>query len=203
MSNKKNILLKVLKGLPAIGAVGVLIIGCIIALPVQAAAPMTTNLSAAETYTEDVPLNLIDIVTSDDDGGSLSVTLTLSNTSAGTLSTATSGAVTSTFSSGVWNAIGPISNVNELLAGVIFTPTANFNSSFTIATSVSDGINPAVTGTKAVTGVAVNDAPTATNLSASETYTEGVTLDLVNIVVADGILGLKSRASVEIEMSAR
>jgi surface protein len=123
-----------------------------------AASPSATNLSAAETYVEDVPLNLIDIVASDSDGGSLTATLTLSTTAAGTLSTATSGAVTSTFSSGVWSASGAISDVNTLLAGVTFTPATDYNSNFTIATSVSDGALSA-TGTKTVTGTAVNDAP--------------------------------------------
>ena len=65
------------------------------------------------------------------------------------------------------------------------TPAANFNSSFTIATSVSDGVAPAITGSKAITGTAVNDAPTATNLSAAETYTEDTPLNLTDIVVSD------------------
>jgi len=51
-------------------------------------------------------------------------------------------------------------NVNVLLAGLTFTPAANFNGSFTIATSVSDGA-ASITGSKAVSGIAVNDAPTA------------------------------------------
>ena len=75
--------------------------------------------------------------------------------------------------------------MNALLAGVTFTPAANFNSNFTIATSVSDGVAAPITGTKAMTGVAVNDAPTATNLSAPETYTEDTALDLTDIVVSD------------------
>src|SRR5438132_369026 len=100
-------------------------------LPVNQA-PTATNLSAAESYTEDVALNLIDIVTADVDGASLTATLTLSNPSAGSLSTATSGAVTSSFAAGVWTASGAIANVNTLLAGLVYTPAANFNGSFTI-----------------------------------------------------------------------
>ncbi len=148
-------------------------------------APTATNLSAAETYTEDTPLNLIDIVATDVDSSSVTATLTLSNLSAGSLSTGTSGAVTSTFSTGVWTASGAIANVNTLLASVTFTPTANFNSNFVISTSVSDGVAAAVTGAKAVTGTAVNDAPTATNLSAAETYTEDVAQNLTDIIVSD------------------
>ena len=121
----------------------------------------------AETYTEDTPLNLVDIVVSDVDSANVTATLTLSNPAAGSLSTATSGAVTSTYNAatGVWTASGAIADVNALLAGVTLTPAANFNGNFTIATSVSDGVAPAITGSKAFTGIAVNDAPTATNLS--------------------------------------
>jgi hypothetical protein len=46
-------------------------------------APTATNLSAPETYTEDTPLNLTDIVVSDVDSTDVTVTLTLSNTAAG------------------------------------------------------------------------------------------------------------------------
>ena len=59
-------------------------------------APTATNLSAAETYTEDTALNLINIVASDVDSPNVTATLTLSNVAAGSLSTGTSGAVTST-----------------------------------------------------------------------------------------------------------
>ena len=86
-------------------------------------------------------LNLTDIVVSDVDSANVTVTLTLSNTAAGSLNTGTSGAVTSTYNAGtgVWTASGAIADVNTLLAGVTFTPALNFNSNFTIATSVSDG----------------------------------------------------------------
>ena len=60
-------------------------------------APTATNLSAAESYTEDTALNLIDIVVSDVDSANVTATLTLSNVAAGSLNTGTSGAVTSTF----------------------------------------------------------------------------------------------------------
>src|SRR6185312_1006782 len=150
-------------------------------------APTATNLSAAESYTENTPLNLTDIVVSDVDSANVTATLTLSSTAAGSLSTASSGAVTSTYNAvtGVWTASGAIADVNALLAGVTFTPAANFNGNFTVATSVSDGVAPAITGNKAFTGTAVNDAPTATNLSAAESYTENTPLNLTDIVVSD------------------
>ena len=110
---------------------------------------------AAETYTEDTPLNLTNIVVSDVDSANVTATLTLSAPAAGSLNTATSGAVTSTYiaGTGVWTASGAIANVNTLLAGLTFTPALNFNSNFTIATSVSDGVAPAITGTKTMTGI--------------------------------------------------
>ena len=66
--------------------------------------PTATNLSAAETYTEDTPLNLIDIVVSEVDSPAVTATLTLSNPAAGSLNAASSGAVTSTYvaGTGVW-----------------------------------------------------------------------------------------------------
>ena len=63
--------------------------------------------------------NLVDIVVSDVDSANVTATLTLSNPAAGSLSTATSGAVTSTYNArtGVWTASGAIADVNTLLAG--------------------------------------------------------------------------------------
>jgi hypothetical protein len=123
--------------------------------------PAATNLSAVESYAEDFPSNLTNIVITGNLSGcaTYTATLTLSNVAAGTLSTATSGTVTSTFAGGVWTASGPLANVNTLLAGVTFNPAPDFNGNFNISTSVSDGFSPAITGTKAVTGSAVNDAP--------------------------------------------
>ena len=101
---------------------------------------------------------------SDVDSAAVTATLTLSNPSAGSLSTGTSGTVTSTYNSviGVWTASGAIADVNTLLAGVSFVPPANFNANFTIATSVSDGVTAPVTGSKPMTGVPVTPTPTPT-----------------------------------------
>src|SRR4029077_14360964 len=127
-------------------------------------APTATNLNAAQTYTEDTPLNLTDIVVSGIDSATVTATLTLSNTAAGALSTGTSNAVTSTYNAGTggWTAAGATADVNALLAGVTFNPASNFNGSFTIATNVSDGAL-SVTGSKAVTGTAVNHAPSGSD----------------------------------------
>jgi len=149
-------------------------------------APTATNLSAAESYTEDTALNLIDIVISDVDSANVTATLTLSNVAAGSLNTGSSGFVTSTYNAGtgLWTASGAIADVNVLLAGLTFTPVLNFNSNFTIATSVSDGVTT-IGGSKSMTAIAVNDAPTATNLNAAESYTEDTALNLIDIAVSD------------------
>ncbi|MBF8273651.1 MAG: Hemolysin-type calcium-binding region, partial [Magnetococcales bacterium] len=151
-------------------------------------APTATHLNAAESVSEDAaPFSLTDIVVTDPDtGGTITATLIFSSSGAGVLSTATNGSVTSSFDGRVWSAIGPLANVNALLAGVTLTPTANWDSSFSIATSVSDGVAPTVTGTKAVTVIAVNDAPTVTNLNAAESFTEdGGAFSLIDSVVTD------------------
>src|SRR5438132_353268 len=98
------------------------------------------------------------------------------------LTTATSGAVTSTYNAGtgVWSASGAIADVNALLAGVTFNPALNFNSNFTIATSISVGAATAINGAKSMDVSPVNVAPTATNLSAAETYTEDTALNLID-----------------------
>ncbi|RFC31260.1 MAG: hypothetical protein DID91_2727704214 [Candidatus Nitrotoga sp. MKT] len=117
--------------------------------------PSATNLSAAETYTEQSPLNLTNIVVSDVDSANVTAKLTLSNAAFGSLTTASAGTVTSTYAAGtgIWTATGPIADVNTLLAGVTFTPTANFSGAFTIATEVTDGVS-AISGLKTMTGVA-------------------------------------------------
>ena len=148
--------------------------------------PTATNLSASDTYTEDAALNLTDVVVSDVDGPMITATLTLSNTAVGGLSTGTSGAVTSTYDAvtGVWTASGALADVNSLLAGVVFNPTANFNGSFTIATSVSDGVAPAITGSKAMSAIAVNDAPSGLPVIGG-IPTEDQTLTAVTGAIAD------------------
>src|SRR5439155_921365 len=110
-----------------------------------------------------------------------------------------------------WIALGAVSNSSaRLLAAdantrIRFVPNADFNGTIAAAltfrawdrTSGTNG-NLASTATNggttafssatdsaSQTVTAVNDAPTATNLSAPETYTEDTSLDLVNIVVSD------------------
>ncbi len=113
-------------------------------------APNVSNLTAAEKYTKGTPLNLQNIVASDPDSATITATLKLSNAAAGSLSTDTSGAVTSTYNAanGNWSATGALADVNALLARVIFTPAASFNGNFTVDASISDGAATALTATK-------------------------------------------------------
>ena len=101
--------------------------------------------------------------------------------------------MTSTYNAatGVWTASGAIANVNALLAGLTLTPAANFNSGFSIATSISDGVAPAITGNKTFTGIAVNDAPVATPVTltagtANTQYTITVAMLLAGVTDVDG-----------------
>ena len=148
-------------------------------------APTATNLSAAESYTEDTSKDLVDIVVSDVDDTTTTVTMTLSNPALGALSVATAGTVTSTYipGTGVWTASGAISSVNTLLAGVTFIPAPDVNASFAIATSVSDG-SLSATGSKAMTGIPVNDAPTSVAPGA-QTTDEDVAKAITGMSVAD------------------
>ncbi|MBF0193745.1 MAG: DUF4347 domain-containing protein, partial [Magnetococcales bacterium] len=151
-------------------------------------APTATNVSAAESFAEDdAAFSLTDIVVTDVDiNETVTVTLTLSDATAGTLSTTTANAVTSTFVGGVWTANGLVADVNTLLADVTFTPTADYDQNFTIATAITDGVAAAVIGSKAVTVTGVNDAPTATNLSSAEAFTEDdAAFILTDIVVSE------------------
>jgi hypothetical protein len=133
-------------------------------------APTATNLTQSLGVAEDVATKLFTAapVVSDVDSANVTATLTLSNTAAGALTTATSGAVTSAYNAGtgVWTASGAIASVNALLAAVTFAPAADFNGTASVAVAVSDGqngpqgANPS--GTISITVTAVNDAPIAT-----------------------------------------
>ena len=181
-------------------------------------APTATNLSAEEGYTEETAIDLNDIVVTDLDSADVTVTLTLSNLAAGALNTANSGSVTSDYNAvtGVWTAAGAKADVNTLLAALTFTPALNFNGSFIIATSVSDGTTT-VTGSKAFTGTATDDAPTLvqpsslsfTNTSAVDSFSStGATLSATDVEgsaltygLANGVAGSTVISSVTYDIS--
>ncbi|SFE67801.1 FG-GAP-like repeat-containing protein [Nitrosomonas sp. Nm166] len=139
-------------------------------------APNVANLTTDETYTKGTSLNLTDIIISDPDSAIVTATLTLSDSAAGSLSTATSGTVTSTYDpgTGVWTANGALADVNTLLADLAFIPAAGFNDAFTINTSISDGVAEPLLGSKsfnpALVSTSGNDILTGTS-SSNDTVT--------------------------------
>ena len=92
------------------------------------------------------------------DSANITATLTLSNVAAGSLTTRLGRSHSPTTPSpGCGPPAAPCQR--QHVAGGVPSHRLNFNSNFTIATSVSDGVAPAITGVKAMTGTPVNDAP--------------------------------------------
>ncbi len=154
-------------------------------------APTATNLTQTKTYTEgDTTVALDDIVVSDIDTSpaqTITATLTLANTATGVLTAASGNGETYTAGTGVWTVTGTITAVNSALAATSFTPATNNDVDTTITTHVEDqdSAGPA-DGTITLDVTPVNDAPTATNLTQTKTYTEGdATVALDDIVVSD------------------
>ena len=139
-------------------------------------APTAVNLNSPETYTEDTPLNLIDITVSDPDGGNVTATLTLSNPAAGVLSTATSGGITATYDAdtGIWRASGPVHSVNSLLAQATFIPAPESFENFSITVRVDDGITTPLTGVKPITGMPVGDTPRVDDITTDRLTQSGL-----------------------------
>ena len=153
---------------------------------------IVSNLNQAHSYTEDVTFQLDDIVITDINiFDTYTATLTLSDIAAGALTTGTFGATTSTYTggTGVWEAIGILDDVNAALASVAYAPAQDYNSAFTITTDVDDAVTSPQTGSIVMTGIPVDDAPEATNMSVTHTWTENVTYPMntssLNIVVTD------------------
>src|SRR5204863_3195594 len=123
-------------------------------------APTATNLNAAETFTEDTSLNVIDSILSLYVTGVQTCAFRPSNPAAGSLSTATSGAVTSTFNAGtgVWTASGSIANVNVRSEERRVGKECRFRWKSKNEKKNSDGEAAPYNGSKAITGTVVNDA---------------------------------------------
>jgi Ca2+-binding RTX toxin-like protein len=150
-----------------------------------------TNLTLTASYTEDpgsaVALDNI-VVTDPDTGETITATLTLSDPAAGTLSTGTFGAATSTFAAGVWTVTGSVANVNAALAAVAFTPAANWDQDVTIATRIRDAANTGpADGVITLDVTPVADVPTVTAPPAlSTTEDTPRTLTAADFNFADG-----------------
>ena len=152
-------------------------------------APLATNLTTTSSYTEGAAsVAITDIVVSDvDTGESITATLTLANTATGSLSS--NDGATYTSGNGEWTITGSVSAVNTALANLAFTPLTDNDLDTSIAVSIDDGdedTSGPLTGTITLDVAPVNDAPLATNLTTTSSYTEGAaSVAITDIVVSD------------------
>jgi hypothetical protein len=142
-------------------------------------APTASNLTQVITYTEDPadPVALGNIVVTDPDVDEvITATLTLNTPAAGSLSTGTFGAATSTYdaATGIWTVSGSVADVNAALAAVAFSPVPNWDQDVTITTRIRDAADTGpADGTITLDVTAVNDAPVFSDLTSSATFVEG------------------------------
>ena len=125
-----------------------------------------TNAGGAISYTEDTAYNMPDIEVSTP-SSTVTATLSLSDSTAGSFNTATSGGVTSSYNAatGVWEASGAKDDVNSLLAGLVFTPATDKSGAFSIIVDITDGYSQTASSTITASGVPVNDAPVITEVT--------------------------------------
>ena len=118
-----------------------------------------TNLNAGQTFVHGTgvpgtPLDLTDIVITDTASlvTGVRAELRMSTSSAGTISTTPSGEARPSFASGLWQVWGSVTDVNACLASAVFTPAADFNTTFNLFTAVySCGKWDGAYGTKIMT----------------------------------------------------
>ncbi|MEM8637664.1 MAG: S8 family serine peptidase [Cyanobacteria bacterium P01_G01_bin.54] len=115
--------------------------------------PAPPNSTLQLAYQEDQPLDLSNILVREP--GDATVKLTLSDPSAGTLTTGTAAGVTATYdaASGIWTATGDVTALNQLLSEVTFNPAANGSQAVSIATEVSTPTRAPFTGTIELIGL--------------------------------------------------
>jgi VCBS repeat-containing protein len=115
----------------------------------------TLSFPGAQSTSEDAPRAIAGVTVGDIDSTALTTTLTSTN---GTLSvTAAAGAVISGNGSGTVTISGTAAQINAALAGLTYTPVADFNGSASIGITTSDGALNA-SGSVAVSVSAVADA---------------------------------------------
>jgi hypothetical protein len=137
----------------------------------------TNNKTTVQTYgiaelgselyvSEDAKaLQLLKSITlSDAEGDAITLTLSLSDTKAGTLSGTASGNATLTYNkdTGVLTLTGTVADVNASLASIVFSPAANYSGSFNFTLELSDGQAAISKVTTSVVVAKVNDAPVIT-----------------------------------------
>ena len=159
-------------------------------------APTATNLNSTSSYIEQQgTVQITDIVVSDADSGDIiTATLTLADTSAGSLS-ANDGASYNA-STGVWTITDTVGNVNRALKLLQFNPNTDNELNSTISVSIDDGDEDAsgpLTGTINLNVTPINDAPVANNDAFTVNEGSTTTLDLAaNDADVDSTLDLTS-----------
>ena len=115
----------------------------------------------------------------------VTVTVTLSDATTGSLTTTEGGSFDS--STGIWTITSTsISDINTALADMAFEPTTNNDLDITASVVVEDYDGESVEGTLTINVTAVNDAPSATNLTQSLSFTEDdASMDIDDIVVTE------------------
>ena len=98
-----------------------------------------TNIAALINYIENTAYTLAPIVITTP-SATVAANLTMSDISAGNLTTATSGSVTSTYNpaTGLWQARGSRMDVNALFTNLRYQPTANYSGGFNVAVGITD-----------------------------------------------------------------
>ncbi len=152
-------------------------------------APTATNMTQTKTYNEgDASVALDDIAVSDPDtGDAITATLTLGDPSAGSLTASSGNGETYDAGTGVWTIASDVSTVNAAFAAVAFAPNPDNDADATVATRVRDeaGTGPS-DGVVSLDVTPSNDAPTATNMTQTKTYSEGdASVALDDIAVSD------------------
>ena len=141
-------------------------------------APTATNLTTTSSYNEgDASVAITDIVVSDADTGDIiTATLTLANTTTGSLS-ANDGA-SYDGGTGVWTITDTVVNVNTALSNLVFIPAADNDQDTSISVLIDDGDEDGsgpLTGTITLDVTPVNDAPVIA-VPATQSMREGATL---------------------------
>ena len=148
--------------------------------------PTATNLDQTRTYAEgDSEVEIDDIVVADPDSEEvITATLTLRHPSLGSLSVFNG--ATYSDETGEWRMVGSVDEVNEALSDVSFLPGTESDRDTALDVVIEDALSASVTGTIELDVTPANDPPTATLLTQTHRYDEGVaSVPLSDIVVSD------------------
>ena len=116
-----------------------------------------TNTQQALTWGKGVTVVDLAPITINTNQATATARLTLSNPAAGSFTIDSYNGLSSTYDSmtGVWQATGDVNKVNKLLALTQFRPQAGFVGEATLAVSISDGVNLAISDTARLSALAI------------------------------------------------